>query len=100
MADSLYPMSVGIEHESREIVSMVLGTQARLTIALATANKCGRVECLNGHTIGSSEAYVHARGCPQIVAFDRDPELNAKETGHRALVGAALLEVDDANQGE
>jgi hypothetical protein len=93
-------MTVRIEHESCEIVSMVLGTQARLTIALTTANKCGRVECSDGRTIGSSEAYVHARARPQIAAFDRDRELNPKGAGHGAVVGAALLKVDDANKAE
>src|ERR1051326_946963 len=45
--------------------------------------------------IGSTEAQVHATRRQRIVPLDGDGELDAEGACHRAIVGAALLEVHD-----
>ena len=60
MADSLYPMTVRIQYEGCEVIGMIQRAQPRLTIALPTAEKSGRVKFSNCRAIGRTEAHVHA----------------------------------------
>src|SRR5262249_33644641 len=97
MTDRLDPVTVGIDHKRGEVIRMVLGPHARLAIVSATRKKGGRVKRLNRCAIGRPEAQVHATRRQRIARLDRDGELDAEGACHCAIVRAALLKVDDAN---
>jgi len=99
MTDDLYPVAIGIEHEGSKVIGMILRPQTRLTIISAARAKGGRVKGSNRRAIGRTEAYVHATRWHRVV-LQRDRELHAERASQRAIVGAALLKIHDANDPE
>lgn len=97
MAHGLHPVAVGIEHEGGEVVGVILWPKTWLTVALAPGMKGRHVKCLNRRAIRRAEAQVHATSGPHLAHLDGDRELDAKRACHRAIVGAPLLKINDAN---
>ena len=56
MADGLYPVAVGIEHEGGEVVGVILWPKTWLTVALAARVNGRPVKCLDRRAIGRAEA--------------------------------------------
>ena len=60
MADGLNTVPVGVEHEGRKVVSMILRTQTRITVVLATRDESRSVKRVNRRAVGGAEAHVHS----------------------------------------
>src|SRR5262245_20209828 len=56
------------------------------------------MKCFHGFAIRGAEANMHAAWCRRLRTFYRNRELDAKGAGHRAVVRAALLEINDSNK--
>jgi hypothetical protein len=58
------------------------------------------MECADGFAIACAKAEMHSPRRCNAARFRSDRELHAELSGHRAVVGSAMLEVERAHEAE
>jgi len=97
VANGFDSVPVGIQDERGIVVRVVLRPYAGLAIVSSASIECSGIEASHRFPVGCAEAHVHARqGRHAYLARDR--ELHPELSRHRAVVRAAVLEINGTDE--
>jgi hypothetical protein len=81
MADCLYAMTVGIQHEGGVIVSVMVRSQPWCAIVAASSGNSCHIKGVDRRAVGSAEAEVRAGNGGRHIGFAGDGEFYAERAG-------------------